>query len=392
VARKLRTLLVVPDLQDLGVQHDVRCLMRYWDRNAFEPVMLLHKREGAFADQFGSDLRSMQVDDLIPDIRGLRILLRVEGYARAFRAFRPHAVIAFVPYTNLASAWARPLSGMRFGLAVSEHAHVTASMLDRESFTPGFYWFYRQTFSEIYNHSADLVKCIAEESRQDLIRNHGIDAARTRLIHNPVDVEEVQELALTEVDHPWLERVETRRTPVIINVGRLARQKRQDVLLDAFALLRRTHAARLIFIGRGAYKERLAQQAERLGVAADVAFLGFQRNPWKFMARATLLALSSEWEGLPCVLTEAMSLRLPIVASRCPSGPSEMLLEGRAGLLCPVGDSRALAQGIADILDGPDEAKQRADEAYAHVDRFRPERIAREYEDLARELADLSGA
>jgi glycosyltransferase involved in cell wall biosynthesis len=106
------------------------------------------------------------------------------------------------------------------------------------------------------------------------------------------------------------------------------------------------------------------------------------------MKRASLLALSSEWEGLPCVLTEAMSLRLPIVSARCPSGPAEMLLQGNGGLLCPVGDADALACGIERILDDPDGARERAEEAFSQLGRFSPERVTRQYENLARELAE----
>jgi glycosyltransferase involved in cell wall biosynthesis len=313
-----------------------------------------------------------------------RVILRVAGYARAFRRFKPNAVIAFVPYTNLAAAYARPLSRHRFGLAVSEHAHVTASLRDPESFSGAFLWFYRRRFAAIYNDRADLVKCIAEESRRDLIDNHGIEPARTRLIYNPVDMDEISHLAAEPVEHPWF----SDSVPIVVNVGRLKLQKRQEVLIEAFARVRRRRRVRLALVGRGGMKESLVQCARDLGVLDDVLFLGFQRNPWKYMKRASLLAMSSEWEGLPCVLTEAMSLRVPIVSTRCPSGPAEMLCDGRAGLLVPVADVSALADGIERILEDGNGARERVEEAYANLGRFRPEHVTRQYEALACELAD----
>ncbi len=386
---KLRVLLCIPDLQDLGVQHDVRCLLKYWNRERFDPVLLVHRREGAFASQFPDTTACIEVDRLVPGIPKLRNLVRIAGYARAFRQFRPQAVISFVPYTNIASAWARPLSRLRFGLAVSEHAHVTASLADPESFDGPFLWYYRRRFPRIYNERADLVKCIAEESRQDLIKNWGIQQDRTRLIHNPVDIDEIRALGVEAVDDPWFAPEETARVPLILNVGRLARQKRQEVLIEAFATLRQTRKLRLAFVGRGAHLDKLKSLAQRLGVAADVRFLGFQRNPWRFMKRASLLAMSSEWEGLPCVLTEAMALRLPIVSTRCPSGPAEMLLEGRAGLLCPVGDTAALANAIANVLDDQTAARERSLIAEANLQRFHPVPVTRQYEALAEELAAM---
>lgn len=392
MSHKLRVMLVVPDLQDLGVQHDVRCLMKYWNREKYLPVMLLHKREGAFADQFSREVEALEVDRFIPDVKKARVLFRVVGYARAFRAFKPDAVISFVPVTNLTSAWARPLSRRRFGLAVSEHAHVTASMKDGEAFNGAFLWYYRRTFPSIYNQRADLVKCIAEESRHDLIENHGIIGSRTRLIYNPVDMDEIVHVSREPVEHPWFDEKERARVPVVLNVGRLSSQKRQDLMLDAFAIVRRTRRARLAFVGRGPHLERLQARARSLGIEQDVVFLGFQRNPWKFMSKASMLAMSSQWEGLPCVLTEAMLLGLPIVSTRCPSGPTEMLLDGRGGLLVPMDDRHSLAAAVEQVLDDPTGARARADEASAHLDRFRPSNVTRQYEVLAEELADLATA
>lgn len=388
---KLRVLLAIPTLEDLGVQHDIRALLNHWNRDRFHVALLVHKREGAFADQFKPDEEMIEVDKLIPDLRGARVLLRVLGYARAFRQFKPHAVISFVPYTNLASVYARPLSGQRFGLVVSEHAHVTASMLDKEAFHGAFLWFYRRHFQALYNQSADKVKCIAGESLRDLIDHHGILASQTCLIHNPVEIEEVQALGQEAAGHPWFEEAERAKVPLVVCVGRLAAQKRQDVLLEAFAQVRKVRQARLAFVGRGPWLERLEQQAKRLGIADEVVFLGFQRNPWRFMAKAAVVALSSDWEGLPCVLTEAMALRTPVVSARCPSGPAEMLLEGKGGLLVPCRDPAALAAGILDVLGDPAAARARVEVAYAALDRFRPERVTPQYEALAEEVARKAG-
>ena len=231
---KIKVLLAVPELEDLGVQHVLLSLMRHWDSERFYPTKLLHKRIGAFADQFPPEFSSIQVDERIADIRGARIALRLWGYARIFREVRPDAVISFVPYSNLACAWGRALSGVDFGLAVSEHAHVTASMQDTEALTGQFFWVYRRAFPRVYNQQADLVTCVAEESRRDLVDNHGIVASRTRLIHETADFDEVRSSGSLAADHPWFEDSERAKIPIIVNVGRLCSQKRQDVLLQGF--------------------------------------------------------------------------------------------------------------------------------------------------------------
>jgi glycosyltransferase involved in cell wall biosynthesis len=110
---------------------------------------------------------------------------------------------------------------------------------------------------------------------------------------------------------------------------------------------------RLVILGEGAWREQLTDLAAALGVAADVDLPGFAANPYPYLASASVFALSSAWEGSPNVLTEAMALGTPVVATDCPSGPREILAGGRFGPLVPVGDAPALAAGLAAALAAP---------------------------------------
>src|SRR5690606_31118847 len=78
-------------------------------------------------------------------------------------------------------------------------------------------------------------------------------------------------------------------------------------------------------------------------------------NPYPYMARAAVFALTSRWEGMPVVLIEALGLGTPVVATDCPSGPRELLDEGRHGHLVAMGDAEALARALEDALDHPPE-------------------------------------
>ena len=87
-----------------------------------------------------------------------------------------------------------------------------------------------------------------------------------------------------------------------------------------------------------------------LGVAADVELLGFEPNPYKFMARADVFAVSSRVEGMPNAIIEALACGCPVVSTDCPSGPAEILQNGRYGKLVPIGDEAALAEAIGAML------------------------------------------
>ena len=93
--------------------------------------------------------------------------------------------------------------------------------------------------------------------------------------------------------------------------------------------------------------------ARELGIAEDVSFPGFKPNPYAYMARAAAFVLASDYEGLPGVLIQAMACGCPVVSTDCPTGPREILEDGRYGPLVPVGDHVRMAEAIARMLDTP---------------------------------------
>jgi glycosyltransferase involved in cell wall biosynthesis len=141
---------------------------------------------------------------------------------------------------------------------------------------------------------------------------------------------------------------------VILGVGRLTRQKDFFTLVRAFAELRRRRRARLIILGEGEDRAGLEALVAELGLGDDVALPGFRDNAPGYMARSSLFVLSSAWEGLPTVLIEALAVGTRVVSTDCPSGPREILQDGRLGALVPVGDAPALAKAMEDALDRAD--------------------------------------
>ena len=130
------------------------------------------------------------------------------------------------------------------------------------------------------------------------------------------------------------------------------------------------------------YRARLKSLARSHGVEGDFGFVDFDENPYRYMKRAGLLALSSRWEGLPGVILEALACGTPVVSTDTPYGPREIL--GGFGDLPPVGDAPALARALVATLRGerPTEEALRA-----HAADFSPEKAADAYLALFGELA-----
>ena len=197
-------------------------------------------------------------------------------------------------------------------------------------------------------------------------------------IYNPKPLAEIRRLAEDEPDHPWFG---DGGPPIVLTVLRKASQIDWATLTAAFGDARHEAQARLAILGSLSeeYRARIVELAGSLGVVEDIAFFGFDENPYRYMGRASLFVLSSRWEGLPNVLIEALACGTPVVSTDAPYGPAEILGNGRWGRLTPVGDAPALAQAIVDSLEGdrpPAEALRR------RAGDFSAERAVAAYESL----------
>jgi glycosyltransferase involved in cell wall biosynthesis len=205
---------------------------------------------------------------------------------------------------------------------------------------------------------ADAIVAVSDGVADRLAQATGLPRGLILTVYNPVVGPELAALAARPPGHPWLR---PGGPPVVLGAGRLVEQKDFPTLVRAFALVRRARPARLVILGEGpaGAREGLQALAAGLGVAADLDLPGFVANPFAYMARASVFALSSLHEGLPGVLIQALACGCPAVSTDCPSGPREILDGGRHGPLVPVGDPAALARAILACLDDPSGREER---------------------------------
>lgn len=223
---------------------------------------------------------------------------------------------------------------------------------------------------------ADHVIAVSEDAATDITDSIGIPCEDVSVIYNPTYSPEIEAKADEPIDHPWFSDEDV---PILVSVGRFSDQKDFETLLRAFAMVKDERPVRLVLVGDGKNKQRLEQLTSGLGLENNVEFVGYQSNPYKFMAKADLFVLSSRYEGLPNVLIEAIGVGTPVIATDCPSGPREILLDGEAGTLVPVGHEQALAEAIVEALENPKETAEKLSTARENLDRFTPERAAAEY-------------
>ena len=205
-------------------------------------------------------------------------------------------------------------------------------------------------FSRLLLNRADAVVAVSNGVRDEILLDRSIDPNKVHVIYNPVINEDSFAMIKEPTGHPWLG---DRAYPLIMSVGRLSASKGTDVLIKAFHILKKEVNARLMIIGDGEEMINLKTLTEKLGLENYVAFPGFQKNPFAFMAKADLVALASRTEGLPTILIEAMFCGASIVSTDCPSGPREILEDGRYGGLVKVDDIQGLADAMKHALAYP---------------------------------------
>lgn len=271
------------------------------------------------------------------------------------RREKPTAMLSFKPYPNLTALWAKRLANVPTRFVVSERVHPSKGQRRPK-------WrkrFVKPVIRRVYPW-ADAIVSVSNGVADDLTAFAGIPRERITTIYNPVLIPDLRTKARAPFDHAWFQ---PGAPPVVLGVGRLIPQKDFPTLLRAFARVLVQRQARLVILGEGRLRAELAILASTLGITADVALPGFVENPYAYMARAAVFALSSSYEGLPNVVIEALACGCPVVSTDCPSGPAEILDGGRYGRLVPIGNDIELARAICATLNAPPPTERLHDRA-----------------------------
>lgn len=171
----------------------------------------------------------------------------------------------------------------------------------------------------------------------------------------------------------------------ILNIARLDTQcKRQEILIKAIALLSTKYKnIRLKFIGDGPDLQKLKNISEQLGIASIVEFCGYKENVYEEILKSYIFCLSSEMEGIPNALMEAMSTGIPCISTDCKPGGARLLINDKTGILTPINDYISLAKAIESYLTNRVYWEQTGKNGYKYIiENFNEEKINRLWEKL----------
>jgi glycosyltransferase involved in cell wall biosynthesis len=259
---------------------------------------------------------------------------------------RPDVLVSAMDYVNVGALLAKRLARVSTRVIATVHmTHSQAAAHHRNIHFAIVRAAIRWTYSW-----ADAIVAVSQGAAEDMIRHSHIPRKLVHVIYNPVITPHLESLACEPLEHPWF----VENAPhVIIAIGRLTAQKDFPTLLRAAARLRKSIDFRLLILGEGEERSKLEKMVVELELTNVVSLPGFVKNPFAYLSRASLFVLSSAWEALPTVLIEALALGVPIVSTDCPSGPSEILVNGKYGRLVSVGNVEALADAMQKSLSSP---------------------------------------
>ena len=334
----------IQDLREGGAERNVARLLSGIVARGVPTDLVVIDRRGSFFSELDPRVNVVELPQR-------RTLTSVFGLKRYIEKRQPLALVSSLTHTNVAAVLANMIARTRTRLIVVERNEYSRNRELKRGLVRLSYglvpWLYRR---------ADMIGAVSSGVRDDIASVVGLPASRVALLYNPVSTDRITELAAEPVDHPWFG---PSQPPVLLGVGRFNPQKNFELLLRAFAAVRRQRPVRLLLLGDGDLRRHLEALAQSLGIAEDVDMPGFDQNPFRFMARAAAYVLSSDWEGLPTALIEAMACGCPVVATDCLGGPREILNDGELGRIVPRGDVNALAQAIIATLDCPGDAERR---------------------------------
>jgi len=360
-----RLTILLPNLAGGGAERLHVHLAKNWHAQGFKVDFVLMQRQGELLELLPD---SIGVVDLgVSRLRQLALPL-----VSFLRKARPDVVIvAMWPLTSIAVlSWL--LAGKPGRLFLSDHSQLSISCMLQEIPTPK--WLLSLIMRCTYPFASGII-AVSEGVKQDMCKLGGLSDTKVRVIYNPTAIgvsPHREPLAIRQ--ELWGKGFDHH----ILSVGKLKEAKDHATLIKAFALLPASLNAKLTILGEGSLRTKLEALVLQLGLAGRVAMPGFAMDPYPWFRSADLFVLSSRWEGFGNVIVEAMECGVPVVSTDCPSGPSEILENGRYGKLVPILDPNTLADAIQQTLCAPNDREM----LMRRAEDFSVKKIACEYLDF----------
>ena len=369
-----RVCFVLPSLAGGGAERVAVLLLNALDASRWDRSMYLFERDGPY-------LREVATGVVVTGGRARGRVGRWLELRRYFRDTRPDIVVTFLSYLSVLTALRAANIGAR--IVFNQGTPISAFLTDRD-YAWGRGWrralFLRATRAGYA--AANMVTATSRGVAEDMTTAFGVPPAKVRVVPNPVPIGALSDAAREPLPE---EHARLWHRPVLVAAGRLADVKNYPLMIEAVKRLRDRVPATLFILGQGDDETALREQIAAAGLQDAVFLCGFQRNPWKYIARADGFVLTSRYEGFGNVLIEAMACGVPVVATES-AGTRDIVADEAGGLLVREHAPAAVASALHELLGDDRRRTAMAIRARQAAERYAAPRIAGEYEQVLCEV------
>lgn len=299
-----------------------------------------------------------------------RVMNSITPLKLKMKAEQYDCLVATQTHTNIVAGIAKKIAGVKTKLIFREVSTPSKNMK-----LQGIAKFVLKTLVNLTYPMAQQVVCVSKGVEADFREYYSYKNNNLSTIYNPVLDAAYFEKLKAPVSHKFFNE----SNKVILAVGRLTEAKNFGFLIRSFKNLYDQHTdTRLIILGEGELRSEFEALITQLGLNEVVDLPGFDANPYAYFKYVSLFVLSSNWEGLPGVLIQALASKLKVVSTNCPSGPMEILDHAKFGLLVECNDQEGLTQAMQQAIFA-DYVHYSEAEFHAHIQKFHKATVLKQY-------------
>jgi glycosyltransferase involved in cell wall biosynthesis len=359
---------VLPSLNGGGAERAAVHILNNLPPDRWQRSMFLFSRTGPYLDEVDSSIQ-------LENAEGRSRFSQWNALRRFVARTRPQVVVSFLSYFSVLTA--THAAGVGARVVFNQQTPMSAFLADGDyPWRRGWRRLVFDLATRAGYAAAELIVTTSKGVADDLVSAFGVSRGKIAVVPNPVDLDAVREAARESID-PSHERAWQR--PVIVAAGRLAEAKNYPLLIDAMAIVRERIDARLFILGTGDEEASIRGLIRERGLEQSITLCGFQKNPWKYIAKADLFALTSHYEGFGNVLIEAMACGVPVVATAS-AGTRDIVRDGVDGLLVERHEPAAFADAMASLLTDDATRQRMSAAALTDAPRFALPHVAQIYD------------
>lgn len=335
---KKKILILLPDLKGGGAEKLHVNLANYWTLKGYQVKFILLENRGIFKKLLH---RKIEIIDLkISRMRKIFFKL-----PKIINNEKPQILlIAMWPLTSF-SIISLFFIKKKFKIFISDHVNLSKSI----KYELKIYEIIPKILMHLTYRFADGIIAVSKGVKNNLVKLSGLKPNKIKVIYNPVIIDMSKNLINSNLNifNLWQGNYEYR----ILSVGTLKFQKNHEALIKAFAMIPSDYSIKLIILGDGPLKEQLKQLIKELNQDHRIELKGFNIETENYYSTATTFVLTSRWEGFANVLVEALKYNLPIISTDCDYGPSEILENGKYGILIPTEDYLEINKELLRVIN-----------------------------------------